>query len=63
MTERTWREPEKRGRGAGVPIFADVVELVDTLDLGSSGDQAVRVRVPPSAPAAPVAQLDRASVF
>jgi hypothetical protein len=40
---------------------ADVVELVDTLDSGSSGRKPVGVRVSPSAPYGGVAQLVRAT--
>ena len=42
-------------------VRADVVELVDTLDSGSSGRKPVGVRVSPSAPYGGVAQLVRAT--
>jgi hypothetical protein len=44
-----------------VMVRADVVELVDTLDSGSSGRKPVGVRVSPSAPYGGVAQLVRAT--
>ena len=44
-----------------VMVRADVVELVDTLDSGSSGRKPVGVRVSPSAPHGGVAQLVRAT--